>query len=87
MAVQKKSKLTKTTILFYSNLNRLMKEYGVNRTNIEQSMGIQVGRLKFMESRNSFPQGTTIDKLATFFDVPHAEFFLNLGYIDEEEYL
>lgn len=85
MAVQKKSKLTKTTILFYSNLNRLMKEYGVNRTNIEQSMGIQVGRLKFMESRNSFPQGTTIDKLAAFFDVPHSEFFVNLGYIDEEE--
>jgi len=38
-----------------------------------------------MEKRHTFPQGRTVDKLVEFFDVTHAEFFANLGYIDEEE--
>lgn len=85
--VKNASGMTKTTKLFYCNLNRLIQEHEVSRTHIEKSMGIQGGRLWFMEQRNTFPQGRTIDKLAEFFDVPHAEFFLNLGYIGEEEYL
>lgn len=76
---------TKTTKLFYGNLQRLMAEHSVRYTHIERAMGIQGGRLRQMEKRHTFPQGRTIDKLAEFFDVTHAEFFEDLGYIDEEE--
>lgn len=77
--------ITKTSKLFYCNLQRLMAEHNVRYTHIERAMGIQGGRLRQMEKRHTFPQGRTVDKLVEFFDVTHAEFFANLGYIDEEE--
>lgn len=80
------AEITKTSKLFYCNLHRLMAEQNVRYTHIECAMGIRVGWLRQMEKRHNFPQGRTIDKLVEFFDVPHAEFFVNLDYIDEEEW-